>query len=102
MALELRHQQFGQFPDAGLPVGVAMLKICPLQRSVPVFDDPEEALHAVLHVGEAALLKAAVDELNGGPLDEVEDQLRDRARAADAGRIQAVQPRPDQLNGGRG
>jgi hypothetical protein len=45
-----------------------------------------QAVDAVAQIGEATLLCAAVYQQDRRALDEVEDQLRDRARAADAAR----------------
>ncbi len=58
-----------------------------------VFDDPRQCLDAVGDIRETALLGAAVHQANGRAFDQVQDQLGDGSRTANACRIQAVQTR---------
>src|SRR6185295_19542679 len=81
--------------DAGLVARVTDVEDLAVALAVLVLDDTEQALDALSHVREAALLPAAVDQEQRRAFDEIQDQLRDRARAADAGRLERIEPRPE-------
>src|SRR5262249_30013214 len=99
VAVELGDQHFGQFADAGLVGRIADVDDLAVADAALVFDDAIEALDAIRQVGEAALLRPAVDELDRRALDEVKDELGDSSRAADAGGVEAVQPRAGPVKG---
>jgi hypothetical protein len=99
MIFERVDEHAGQGLDGGFIVRVADVEDPSVAAVAPVFDDAEQAFDAVLDVGEAALLLAAVHELDRRPFGQVEDQLGDGPGTADAGRFEAVQPGPIQLKG---
>src|SRR5439155_8699950 len=84
MFVEPRHQHLGQFPNAGFVARVANVEDLAVASVIAVFDDAKEALDAVGDIGEAALLVAAVNELDRRAFDQVENELGDHARAADS------------------
>ena len=62
MGVELLDKDFRQCAYAGLASWIADIDDAPTAASVLVFDDAEEAFHAVLDIGEASLLFAAVNK----------------------------------------
>jgi hypothetical protein len=81
-------QDIGQFLHAVLVIRIADIENAPVATAALVFDDPEQTLHAILDIRETTLLAPPVDQLNGGPLNQIEDELGDHPGTADAGRFQ--------------
>ena len=93
MFLEFVDEDLRQFADARFVVRIPDVDDLAVAEVTLVLDDAEEAFDAVCDMREAAFLRAAVDELDRIALDEVEDQLRDGAGAADAGGGERVELR---------
>lgn len=74
VGLELAQQFLAELADARLVVRVADVDDLPVAAAVAVVDDPREGLDAVVDVGEAALLRAAVDQADRRAFDQVQDE----------------------------
>ena len=92
--LKFLKQHFCKLLDACLVLRVAYVYYAAVAVVVLVLYYAEEGLNAIGNIREAALLEAAVDELNGRALQDVENELCDGSRAADAGALEAVELRP--------
>jgi hypothetical protein len=73
MEFELCHQHLGQFTDAHFIIGISDIDYAAVSDGVPVLDDAVQTLHAIRDVREAAPLVTAVNELDWGPLREIQN-----------------------------
>ena len=92
---EILDEQVRELLDACLVVRIADIEDLSVADAVSVLDDPKQAVDPLRHVREAALLLPAVYEQQRRSLHEVENQLRDGARAADSRRVARVETRTD-------
>src|SRR5438876_7780441 len=97
MLFKARDEHLSKLADAGFIVRVADVDDFPVANAIGVFDNAVETLDALTDVGEAAFLTATVDQLDGRSFHQVENELRDGARAADAGRVEGVEFRADPI-----
>ena len=81
---ELAQQLFAQLADAGFVVRVADVDDLPVAALTTVFDDARQGFDAIDYVRKAALLRAAVHQPDRCAFHQMQDQLSDGARAADA------------------
>ena len=79
MLVEFLHQHECEVFYAGFIPGTADIEYLAIAYIVGVIDYSVKAFYAFGNVGETAFLFAAVDKLDGGAFNEVEDQLSYRS-----------------------
>src|ERR1700757_247562 len=77
--------------------GVADVEYAPARTRVLVLDDGQQALDGIVDVGEGALLVAAVDQLDGPPVEHVGEELREDAGAPLLGLFRVVELGADEV-----
>jgi len=92
---ELRGQDLGQFPDAGLIYRVADIEDLSVRAAIFVLDNPEKTFYPIPDIGETPLLFPPVHQLDRRAGNQVQDKLGDGPGTADPGGIQTVQPRTE-------
>ena len=94
MAFKAGQQHFRQLFDTRFVIRVADVDDLPVAAAVLVLNDAEQRFDTVADIGKAALLLTALNQLDRRTFDQIEDQLGDGARAADARGVEVIEARP--------
>src|SRR5699024_4956173 len=93
VTFEFFNQIVRQLADTEFVVRIADVDDAAAAAPLVVFDNGKQRIDTVLDIRETTLLPTTIDQLDRCAFDQVEDELSDGSRAADAGGIQRVQSR---------
>src|SRR5690606_37396558 len=85
--------------DRKLRLRIADIENALIGNAVLVLENPHQRAHRVVDIEETALLRAAIDELNVAPAQNIAEKLRQHARGALIRGHDVVELRPDPVEG---
>ena len=84
MTIKRFHQHFRKLTNARFIVWIANVENTASRFAVRVLNDAVQTINAFIHIGEATLLFAAINQQNWRAFDQVQNKLRNGARRTNA------------------